>query len=207
MKRQHRARIAIMGSCGGVPPPRSSPGLSGRSAHREAGSNGDARALTVRAPAARVWPWIAQLGQARGGFYSYDFLENLAGCNIHSADRIIDQWQDIKAVRDAISMLLGEIAFTVGTGLLLPGGSPLTARQILLVNLFTDLVPSMALAARPPGGITSQALLAEGPDVSLASPLTRDVLIRSALTAGAGTAAWCGGRLTGITSRRQPPSP
>ena len=68
-------------------------------------------------------------------------------------------------VQDAISMLLGgnlnEIAFTVGTGLLLPGGSPLNARQLLLMNLFTDLVPSMALAARPPTGITAEQLLAE----------------------------------------------
>lgn len=55
------------------------------------------RALTVRAPAARVWPWIAQLGQGRGGLYSYDFLENLIGCDIHSADRVVPEWQDIKA--------------------------------------------------------------------------------------------------------------
>jgi hypothetical protein len=48
-----------------------------------------ARAITVRAPASGVWPWIAQLGQGRGGFYSYDFLENLAGCDVHSADRIV----------------------------------------------------------------------------------------------------------------------
>jgi hypothetical protein len=54
------------------------------------------RAITARAPAARVWPWIAQLGQARGGFYSYDFLENLVGCNIHSAARVVPEWQDIK---------------------------------------------------------------------------------------------------------------
>src|SRR5271157_4609031 len=54
------------------------------------------RAITVRAPADQVWPWIAQLGQGRGGFYSYDFLENLAGCDIHSADRIIPGWQDIR---------------------------------------------------------------------------------------------------------------
>ena len=39
-------------------------------------------------------PWIAQLGQGRGGFYSYDFLENLVGCDIHSADRIVPEWQD-----------------------------------------------------------------------------------------------------------------
>ena len=41
----------------------------------------------MRAAAAEVWPWIAQLGQGRGGFYSYDILENLLGCDIHSADR------------------------------------------------------------------------------------------------------------------------
>ena len=52
------------------------------------------RAITVGAPAGQVWPWIAQLGQGRGGFYSYDFLENLAGCDIYSADRIVPEWQD-----------------------------------------------------------------------------------------------------------------
>ncbi len=51
------------------------------------------RAVTVRA--AGVWPWIVQLGQGRGGFYSYDFLENLVGCDIHSADRIVPEWQAI----------------------------------------------------------------------------------------------------------------
>jgi cation-transporting ATPase I len=121
-------------------------------------------------------------------------------------DAIVEGRAMWASVRDAISVLLGgnlgEIAFTVGTGLLLPGGAPLNARQLLLVNLFTDLVPSMALAARPPAGITPQILLAEGPDISLASPLTRDVLIRGALTAGAGTAAWCGGRVTGMSGRR-----
>ena len=40
------------------------------------------RAVTIRAGADVVWPWIAQLGQGRGGFYSYDFLENLVGCDI-----------------------------------------------------------------------------------------------------------------------------
>ena len=55
------------------------------------------RAITVDAAAADVWPWIAQLGQGRGGFYSYDFLENLVGCDIHSADRIVPEWQNIEA--------------------------------------------------------------------------------------------------------------
>jgi hypothetical protein len=43
------------------------------------------RAISVRAPAAAVWPWIAQMGQDRGGLYSYDALENLLGCDMHSA--------------------------------------------------------------------------------------------------------------------------
>lgn len=53
------------------------------------------RAITIGAPAGQVWPWIVQLGQGRGGFYSYDFLENLVGCDIHSANRIMPAWQEL----------------------------------------------------------------------------------------------------------------
>jgi hypothetical protein len=51
------------------------------------------RAVTVDAPPAAVWPWIAQIGQDRGGFYSYTWLENLAGCHMHNADRVHPEWQ------------------------------------------------------------------------------------------------------------------
>src|SRR6266545_4849315 len=61
------------------------------------------RAITIHAAADRVWPWIAQLGQGRGGFYSYDWLENLVGCDIHSADRIVREWQDV-AVGDEVKL-------------------------------------------------------------------------------------------------------
>ena len=53
------------------------------------------RAIGVRATPSEVWPWIAQMGQGRGGLYSYDALENLVGCDIHSADRIVPEWQDV----------------------------------------------------------------------------------------------------------------
>jgi hypothetical protein len=50
-------------------------------------------AIDIGAPAERVWPWIAQLGQERGGFASFERLENLFGCRIHNATRIVDAWQ------------------------------------------------------------------------------------------------------------------
>src|SRR3977135_3033523 len=83
------------------------------------------RAVTVRASADGVWPWIAQLGQGRGGFYSYDFLENLAGCDIHSADRIIPGWQDIKIgdeVKLAPAVGPAVVALEPGRSLVLRGG-------------------------------------------------------------------------------------
>jgi hypothetical protein len=53
-------------------------------------------AVTINAPAAEVWPWLLQIGQTRGGFYSYSWLENLAGCDMHNADRIVPEWQTLR---------------------------------------------------------------------------------------------------------------
>jgi hypothetical protein len=53
----------------------------------------ETRAITIHAPAHEVWPWVAQLGQDRGGFYSYSILENLAGAGIHNVDYIVREWQ------------------------------------------------------------------------------------------------------------------
>lgn len=41
---------------------------------------------------ADVWPWVAQLGADRAGFYSYEWLENLVGCRIHNADTLHPEW-------------------------------------------------------------------------------------------------------------------
>lgn len=54
------------------------------------------RSITVRAAAVDVWPWLAQMGQGRGGLYSYDWLENLAGCQMRSADRVVPEWQSVE---------------------------------------------------------------------------------------------------------------
>jgi len=121
-------------------------------------------------------------------------------------DAIVEGRAMWSSVKDAIALLLGgnlgEIAFTLGTGLLTSGGSALNARQLLLVNVFTDLVPSLALAVREPEDATPDRLLTEGPEASLGSALDRDILIRGGITAAAGAAAWAGGRLTGFNPRR-----
>jgi hypothetical protein len=52
------------------------------------------RAITIAAPAAAVWPWIAQMGPSpRGGAYTYDWIENLLGLDMHSADQVLDEYQ------------------------------------------------------------------------------------------------------------------
>ena len=61
-------------------------------------------AVTIDAPVERVWPWVVQLGQGRGGMYSYDWLENLAGLHMHSADRIVPELQTL-AVGDVVRLV------------------------------------------------------------------------------------------------------
>jgi hypothetical protein len=55
------------------------------------------RAITIDAPAGAIWPWLAQMGSGRGGAYSYDWIENMLGLNMHSATEILPEYQDIKA--------------------------------------------------------------------------------------------------------------
>ncbi len=115
-------------------------------------------------------------------------------------DAIADCRAMWRSTRDALAVLLGgnlgEIAFTLGTGLI-SGRSPLGVRQLLLVNLLTDMLPAIALAARPPSGITHEELLAEGPDRSLGGALTRDVTARAGTTAAAALVAWLLARASG----------
>ena len=52
------------------------------------------RAIWVDAPASAVWPWLAQMGPSpRGGAYTYDWIENLLGLDMHSADRVLPEFQ------------------------------------------------------------------------------------------------------------------
>ncbi len=71
------------------------------------------RGITIEATPDRIWPWLVQMGQGKGGLYSYEELENLAGCDVHNADRILPQFQNIK-VGDQVKLgPKGYPAFTV----------------------------------------------------------------------------------------------
>jgi hypothetical protein len=52
------------------------------------------RAIDVDAPPSAVWPWLAQMGPApRGGAYTYDWIENLLGLDMHSVERLLPEFQ------------------------------------------------------------------------------------------------------------------
>ena len=108
------------------------------------------------------------------------------------------------SVRDALAILiggnLGEVGFIVGTTAI-AGVSPLGARQMLLVNLLTDMLPAMTIALRSPARRSPEELLHEGPEASLGGALAGQIALRAATTAAGATGAWLLARPTG-TSRR-----
>ncbi|MFF8968160.1 HAD-IC family P-type ATPase [Streptomyces sp. NPDC014995] len=118
-------------------------------------------------------------------------------------DAIVEGRAMWASVRKALGVLLGgnlgEIAFTLTTGLL-AGGSALNARQLLLVNLLTDMLPALAIAARPPAARPDR-LLAEGPEASLGAALTRHMRLRAVVTTSAAAGAWLVARATGTRGR------
>ncbi len=65
------------------------------------------RAITIQAMPEDIYPWIVQLDARKGGWYSYTWLEAMAGCKMVNADRIHDEWQNLK-VGDQVYLCPGE---------------------------------------------------------------------------------------------------
>ncbi|MGW5169998.1 HAD-IC family P-type ATPase [Streptomyces nodosus] len=108
------------------------------------------------------------------------------------------------SVRTALAILiggnLGEVTFSVLASAL-AGSSPLSARQIMLVNLLTDLAPALSIAVRTPAESTGEHLLEEGPHQSLGTALTQEMLQRGLTTALGAGLAWTAARFTGTRRR------
>jgi len=89
-------------------------------------------AITIKAKAADIWPWIAQIGQERGGLYSYELLENLIGCRMRNTDRVAPEWE--MQVGDLMRMgppgypVDQVVALERGHWLLMAGADPKTSR-------------------------------------------------------------------------------
>jgi hypothetical protein len=61
------------------------------------------RAITINAPPSAIWPWLVQMGSGRGGAYTYDWIENLLGLDMHSADEVLPEHQVLE-VGDLLPM-------------------------------------------------------------------------------------------------------
>ncbi|WP_345141405.1 cation-translocating P-type ATPase, partial [Streptomyces mexicanus] len=111
------------------------------------------------------------------------------------------------SVADAIAILIGGNAGEVGFGILgtvLSGRAPLSTRQMLMVNLFTDLFPAMAVAVTPKED-AEQARAGSPEDVAggvLGEPLIRQIRHRALTTCLGAVTAWLIGRFTPGTARR-----
>ena len=119
-------------------------------------------------------------------------------------DAIVEGRAMWASVRDALGILvggnLGEVGFVLGSTAV-SGRSPIGARQLLLVNLLTDMLPAMTIALRPPPGRRPEELLHEGPDASLGSALARQIALRAAATSAGAFGAWLMARPTGSSRR------
>lgn len=101
-------------------------------------------AVSIAAPAERVWPWLVQMGQGRGGFYTHEWLENLIGADIHNADTIRPELQQLK-VGDRIRLTPDPYL-----------GGPGQYIEAAIVNAPSALVFRQAL---PGGGLTTWAYI------------------------------------------------
>src|SRR5262249_2928259 len=119
-------------------------------------------------------------------------------------DAVIEGRAMWQSVRDAVAILvggnLGELGFTL-LGAALTGAAPINARQLLLVNLLTDMAPALAIALREPRDLSPETLLHSGPDASLGRDLTTQIAIRASATALGATTAWGVARFTGTPGR------
>jgi len=51
-------------------------------------------AVTIDKPPSAIWPWVAQMGLNKAGFYSFTWLENIFGCKLYNTDHIHPEWQN-----------------------------------------------------------------------------------------------------------------
>lgn len=122
-------------------------------------SNATTMAVDVAAPAEEVWRWLVQIGADRGGWYSYDGLENLVRLDIHTTDEVREQWQDL-AVGDVVVMVPRGWPRIPG----LPGLSKPLGIPVAVVDPPSTLVLREDPAEMPWDAVWSFHVVGTGPD-------------------------------------------
>jgi hypothetical protein len=135
------------------------------------------RAVTIEASAEYVWPWLVQFGQGRGGLYSYDWAERLAGVDVTNADRILPEHQRI-AVGDLIWVTQdgypAGLVFTV---------AEVVPRQVLVLAFTED--PHAGVVPAGTGWTWTFTLTSTGPERTRLVLRSRNVPFPGAITRGA----------------------
>ncbi|MFF7490115.1 hypothetical protein ACFZBC_32160 [Streptomyces luteogriseus] len=135
-------------------------------------------ATTLPAPPEEVWPWLAQMGCNRGGWYSWDRLDNGGR---PSAERIVPEWQRLEQDQHLDALPSGDAWFTVAvlepertlvlrSQTKLPSGRPFDVRYEPLPKAYIDSIWGFHLRPEP-GGRTRLIVRASGR--SRPRPLTR----------------------------------
>jgi hypothetical protein len=102
-------------------------------------------AITIQASRSVVWSWLVQIGQGRGGFYSYDWIENMMGLDIHTANRILPDHQQLE-IGDLIP--LAADGFAIPVAIVEPG-------KVLVLHGDTRLGPQETIPKLKPGDYLS----------------------------------------------------
>jgi hypothetical protein len=129
-------------------------------------------AITINARVYDVWPWLVQIGQTRGGFYSYAWLENLAGCDMHNADRVVPEWQSLR---------VGDVVW------LHPKAPPL---PVIILEPYQAIVLGSAVEADKTGADAIFGSGTWGFYLKEVSENTTRLLVRSRGTGGSGPLGW-----------------
>ena len=96
------------------------------------------RAITIQATPSAIWPWLVQMGQGRGGLYSYERLENLVGCDMHNANQIIPEFQQlaigdkVRLVPEGRDLYFNVAVIEAGRAIILSGDEPPTTWAFIL---------------------------------------------------------------------------
>jgi len=102
-------------------------------------------AVTIQASPSEVWSWLVQIGQGRGGFYSYDWIENMMGLDIHTTNRILNHHQRLE-VGDLIP--LASDGYALPVAIVDPG-------KVLVLHGDTRIDPQETIPKLNPGDYLS----------------------------------------------------